>query len=261
MKHQDNVFLLTLIDFLFQIIFFGLFIYVAYSAQEDPSFRSAVKELQQKFGLTSGTKVTEAMKQLPSSLSDLQDSARELPKLKKAQERLGFSNLTELTDELTRMAPIREVKAATELSKAVGGAANAEALAALVKTAGGIDGAKEAIGRYVKEGVGKPHCLPQIDAQGKVTGARPLATVKAYEDVIVFEALTPELSSVLKALGYDYAAIHTLPLRGFDERFRQMARVLPDCIHSINFVEMTRFVEPRDAARRHFRLAIRKGIP
>ena len=71
-RRSDNVFLLTLVDFLVQIIFFGLFIFVVYQALLN----------------------REAKQYNPGDVNE-------------AIERAGVSNLKELIDELSKLAPIR----------------------------------------------------------------------------------------------------------------------------------------------------------
>ncbi len=77
---RDDVFFFVLIDFLVQAIFFGLFIFVVYQAD---------------------------IKKKQAQSRDAVDAA-------------GVSDLTELTDELSRLAPLK-LKELNELIKKAGG--------------------------------------------------------------------------------------------------------------------------------------------
>lgn len=67
-KHSDTVFLLTLIDFLLQIIFLGLFVYVMNNSTEqdnpDPLARAAYDGLAHRYGSSSVSELTDILTRL-----------------------------------------------------------------------------------------------------------------------------------------------------------------------------------------------------
>src|SRR4051794_2255230 len=112
MRRTDDVFFFTLIDFLVQVLFFGLLLFVVAKVKEQAAEMKLAKE------------------------------SAEVEKIKKAT---GISDLTELTDTLTRLAPITELKGTADF----------------IRSVGGIEKVKEGLDRLHKydEGSGKPPCL------------------------------------------------------------------------------------------------------
>jgi hypothetical protein len=160
-RRADDVFFFTLIDFLAQI-FFGLLLYVVGQA---------------------------ALAQKQTSKADVVAQAEEL------ESATGFSNLAELTDYLTRLAPATEWKGVADFFSERGGLVKARDTLGVVARAGGPEKLAEAPDKLRKyeEGTGKPPCLFDVVNDRKVP--RPLATVVATDDTIRFPASTPDLRS------------------------------------------------------------------
>src|SRR5262245_962960 len=112
MRRTDDVFFFTLVDFLVQVFFFGLLLFVVAGVSKGEAERKLAKERQ------------------------------ELEEIKRAA---GVSNLTELTDFLTKMAPVNELRGTSEF----------------ISKMGGVEKVKEALVKLQKyeEGSGKPPCL------------------------------------------------------------------------------------------------------
>jgi hypothetical protein len=238
MKRSDDVFFFVLIDFLLQAFFFGLLLYVAAQAVQS----SADNEL---------------------------DSLKERIKEEDQQVKsLGFSKLTELLDYLTKMVPANElkglaeffskaggydkVKASVEAVKNAGGADKVAASVALVKESGGPEKVREGVELLRKAGLGKPSCNNE---NGR---AKAVATVVASDSTIRFESETPELSQALALLGVNFEDVKELTLSQFRRTFAPLESKQPDCRYTLRFVETTRYVDARDAARFAFYLNITK---
>jgi hypothetical protein len=206
MRRTDTVFLLTLIDFLFQIIFFGVFLYAIYMATTDESKRNSdIKRLQSYFGI---------------------------------------GDLTVLTDELTRLGPIEEIRKALKIKLQLGDTQDAEAVAqalAYIEAKGGKEKIDQAI-RKLEEGAGKPHCIT-FPANKKV--ALELAEVTATDERIVFSEKTEELSKLLKRLNINYSNVRDLSFQEFQSAFRPVLDLEPNCRYTLRFVEKTDFVHAR----------------
>jgi hypothetical protein len=234
---QDSVFLLTLVDFLFQIIFFGLFAYAISVATENTDWKSAAVALQQKFKDESPADVQKVVDAMPDDAERLKAAMANEEAAKRLEAHFGVSDLTELTDELTRMAPMDQLRSASKL----------------IQKAGSVDRANDAVERYLKSGIGKPACLLADVAKNR---AKPLATVVGYEDHLEFQAETPELSVVLSNMGTDYASVHSLPLAQFKQAFSKLGALYPDCMYTFDLIEKTRYVEPRDAATANWNVRV-----
>jgi hypothetical protein len=236
MKRTDDVFFFTLIDFLVQVFFFGLLLYVVGQA--------ALKHKQQEAAKT------------------LEDADKHAA----IAQASGFSNLTQLLDHLTKLAPVTEwkgvadffsdaggfekVKAAVDVVNKAGGPEQVSTATGLVADAGGPERVKEAVELLRKAGLGKPSCN---NANGR---PKPAATVVATDSTIRFEGNTPELAEALKLLGLEFAAVQELPLADFRKTFAPLNAKRPDCRYTLRFLESTRFVDARDAARFTFYLHI-----
>jgi hypothetical protein len=226
---QENVFLLTLVDFLFQIIFFGLFAYAISIATENTDWKSAALALQEKFKDETPAQVQAVVDAMPSDAESMKRALASEDAAHRLEQHFGKSTLTELTDELTRMAPADQLRSANRL----------------IQKVGSVERANDAVDRYLKSGVGKPACLLADGAKGR---AKPLATVIGYENRLEFQAETPELAVVLAKMETDFASVRSLPLAQFKRVFGRLGALYPDCMYTFDLVEKTRYVEPRDAA-------------
>ena len=220
-KSSDNVFLLTLVDFLVQVIFFGLFVFVVYQVT-----RKANAE------------------------------AYDRKQVDQAIEMAGVSNLTELTDELSRLAPVR----LKGLSQALGkdpSAKDVEAMIAAIDQSGGAKGTSDALSRLAKleKGSGKPACL--LESSGGERRARTLASAVGSGNSISFTGPTPQLITLLSEVGLSYSQVQSLGFRQFTQTFSRVLKKYPDCRYTIEFRETTRMVDARDAAGQIFYLRIR----
>jgi hypothetical protein len=245
MKRNNDVYFITLIDLLVQILFLGLLLYVVAKAGSEKEQRRQDKE-------------SEAVQRL----------------LKAS----GVSNITELTDELTKLAPLKELKGTADFIARAGGVAAANKILDTTKQVGGVDQLRtvvqdakvmhglvervggidkiDAIVKKYEEGSGKPPCLFDM-ANGKKS-VRSLATVVADDSTITFERTNPDLEAVLAALGTSYSAVQHLTFSEFSGTFANLTKIKPECRYTLHMVEQTDLVHARDAARFAFYLQITK---
>lgn len=211
MKKDDSVFFFTLVDFLVSTLFFGLVIYAM---------------VGQRVAVVAQAQSTNAAN------------------TKRLVESTGVSDLTELTDLLTRLGPVRELaKQKRDFAQ----------LDSLVAATGGIDSVRRAIARLRQaEGYGKPPCRYSTDGTRKIP--TDVATLEGGDSTIKIVATTPVFDSIASSLGQSLPAGAIL---GFTEFRKAVAGVVqrePSCRFFVEFRERTRFVDARDAAASAFRL-------
>lgn len=222
-RRSNDVFLLTLVDFLIQIIFFSLFVFVVYQALiNDPNAKNY-------------------------------DNAQ----VTKTIEAAGVSNLTELTDELTKLAPVSLKGFNEALGKDVRPGDIEEAAKAINK-AGGAEKLGAAVERLAKLELGsnKPACIYTVENGEKTTTT--LATAVGSATSITFTSNTPELATLLSSIGLRYDDVKSLSLSRFKQVLAPVLRNQPDCRYTIVLRETTRLVNARDAAGQIFYLRIRR---
>lgn len=249
MKKNNDVFFLTLIDFLLQVLFFGLVIFALMSA------------------------LTQKQKS---------EKAAEDERVKELIKAAGVSNITELTDELTKLAPINELKGTSDFLQKLGSVENAQKIAELSQQAGGpaalvaeleasrklaatVEQGSHSVSdiqqrleklRKLEEGQGAAPCL--FTMQGTRKRAKPVATVTASDTSIRLDSAEPEFDEVLKLLGRTSESVAELTLTQFADAFRPLSRLKPECRYTLRFVENTQFVHARDAAQVAFYLSFQK---
>jgi hypothetical protein len=222
-RRSDNVFLLTLVDFLIQIIFFGLFVFAVWHAVLN---RGAEKRY------------------------DPQD-------VKDAVEQAGVSNLKELVDELSKLAPVRLKGMNDALGKDLT-ADEVKMVHEAIRQAGGADGLASAMQRLAKleQGSDKPPCLfEMVNGQRR---AKTLATAVGTGSTISFSGSTPELEQLLAELGLSYGRVQTLGVREFPRVFAGVLKVHPACRFTITLRETTSMVTARDAVGQIFYTRLRR---
>jgi len=219
LKDSDDVFFFTLIDFLLQVFFFGLLLFVVGQAGKAEDEERLRKERTQ------------------------------FDEVKKAA---GVSNLAELTDYLTRLAPVKDLKGLADFITGAGGLDKAKETAKVVQDAGGPVKIKESLDklRKLEEGTGRLPCIFTV-VDGK-RQAIPLATVVASETNIRFESNTPALTEVLSLLGRTFDSVRDLPLQEFRSAFGRLTQLKSDCRYTLRVIETTRFVDGRDAVSSAF---------
>ena len=222
LQRSDSVFLLTLVDFLIQIIFFGLFLFVVYQ-----------------------TILQREKRRYDAAMVD------------RAITAAGVSNLTELVDELSKLAPVR-LKGFNAALGNQSDEAHVKQAAESIRNAGGAVGVTDAMNRLAKleRGNGLPACLEET--VGGTRRAVTLATAIGTGSSIAFEAPTPQLARLLGEIGLEFGAVRSLGLRDFTRTFYPVLVKYPRCRYTIVLRETTRMVNARDAAGQIFYLKLRR---
>jgi len=205
MRQTEHVLYITLIDFLLQILFFGIVVSVIYAVAQ----REETRNLD------------------PEQARDTVERIRNLT---------GISDLTILTDELTRLGPLQpavmHAKLGREMEKDI-------------SEAGGAESARKILAEQnARRGQGKPSCLD---------GGAKLATFHAYPDRIELRhPLTGEMEKLLSRMGLTPSRVARLALSEFRTTFEPVKQLEPDCRYNIELVEHSFDTRPRDAARSVF---------
>ena len=209
-NRRDDVFFLILIDFLVQILFFGLFLFVAYQA--------SLKKDQEK--------MTEAV-----------DAA-------------GVSDITELTDDLTRLAPLK-LRELSDLTQKLGGPDEVKRLLERAQQEGGAQVAISKLDKLRKlAGSDKPSCQFE-EGTGK---PKALMLVVATGRTLTIKAGSPALSAMEGRLAGSVSVGQSLSPDNFERTFRPLLTQKPNCRYFIRFQERTELLAPRRAADRVFYL-------
>jgi len=228
MKRGDDVFFFTLIDFLLQVFFFGLLLFVVLQAKSKDDGAALQREEAAKERLLKG---------------------------------VGVSSLTELTDLLTRLAPLEELRGTSEFMARNGGASKAISAVEVIKTAGGTENVdklaqqlKIANARVseLEGGWGKASCLPNVTTNGKVQ-PKSIARVVVDDDVITLEEPTPEMLELLARHGLTFSAVEKLTPPQFRTAFSPVVSKQPECRYFLNAVTRTKYLEPMRAVWSGFR--------
>ena len=218
MRQSEHILYITLIDFLLQILFLGMVVGVIYAANKNP------KSEEQK--------VEEAQ--------SAQDNLLNIKKL------TGVSNITELTDLLTRLGPLQE---------AYKNAANFEKIASDIDKVGGLDSTKKILSDHaaISGGQGSKSCLPN---------KAKLATLHVFRDRIELGSYDPkEFPNLLEKLSLSKQKVERLTLDEFTKLFSQVKTLFPDCKFNVDVVEHSFDTRPRDVIRPIFWPATYKKAP
>jgi hypothetical protein len=203
MRQSEHVLYITLVDFLLQLLFLGMVVSVIYTAaQPDPEEAQLNKSIVEQIKKTT-----------------------------------GISDLTVLTDLLTRLGPLNQVQTKADLGRDLEDA---------VKKVGGKDEALNLLNAAAKKGQGLPPCL----AKGE-----KLATFHAYAERIEIQSpVTSEMSGLLKGLGLTLDSVAKLSLTDFLRVFSPViARNQKEqCIYNVVLIEHVYDTRPRDVIRKTF---------
>lgn len=223
LRRSNDVFLLTLVDFLVQVIFFALFIFVVYQAMiRDPKAKK------------------------PDQVAVAQ-----------AIELAGVSDLTELTDELSKLAPVGLKGFNSKLGPdpQIG---DIQRTADAIQKAGGAKLLPEKLARLEKleRGQGKPSCL--YETIGGERKPKLMAKAVGTASSITFVERTPEFDKLLASLGLNFGQVRSLSLSAFQRTLGPIVTKHPDCRYTIMLRETTNLVNARDAAQQIFYVAVRR---
>lgn len=212
------MFWLTLVDFLVQIIFFGLFMGVIYLV----------------IGANGAAEKVPVVREISETPSE--DATTTYARDS------GYPGAAELTDELSRLVPASGFQ---RFKKAVEDAGGSDAVVERLRSANRHD--------EKLKGLGRPPCLTGQDG----IGYRSIAHVRAYDDRIEFLNDTEDLEEALKDLGVTYDQVRVLSLDEFRQRFSRLHVVRPECVHYLDVEEHYASIGTRDAIEGAFILGKR----
>ncbi len=241
MKDKSSVFLLTLVDFLVQIIFVGLFLYVI-----EVSVQSSEK----------------------GKITSIEDQLGEITKS------YGVSDFVKLTDELTKLIPakdfksdevkkkwkdlvdkdgVKEIIKKVELLDKQGGINELEKKVALVNNEGGIKDLEKKLDEWANctgksRGYGKPPCFYILDKNGNKI-PKDIATIIVTDTTVTFEAETEELQEILFKLGYTFDEVNSLSINDFVINFRKLKEVYTECNCHVRYIDKSGKLAPYKAIR------------
>jgi hypothetical protein len=200
-KDSNDIIFLTLIDFLIQLIFLGIVIGVLYSISQ--SSKDKVDPVKYK---------------------------EEMDSINQIKKATGISDLTKLTDQLTRLGPMQDVSKKIEV---------ASKLENSIKALGGLDQANKTLEDKIKKsGQGKPACLPN---------GLFLTTIDAYEDHLEIRTpLTSEFLALLNEIGVNDNELKMMTFNKFRTAFQPVLTKHPECRYNVKVMEYSKFIEPRD---------------
>ncbi len=218
MRQTEHILYITLIDFLLQILFLGMVVGVIYAATKDP-------------------KVEDPKAQQAKSA---QETLLNIKKL------TGVSNITELTDLLTRLGPLQQAN-----KKVV----DFDNISSDVDKVGGLNSAKKILADHaaISGGQGSKSCLPN---------KAKLATLHVFRDRIELGSYDPkEFPDLLEKLSLSKQKVERLSLDEFTKSFGQVKTLFPDCKFNVDVVEHSFDTRPRDVIRPIFWAATYKKAP
>jgi hypothetical protein len=216
-KQSNDVFFFTLIDFLAQALFFGLVLIVLHKAahrNEDAAARQAAREAQE-------------------SRVAVQHTLRAA----------GVSNLTELTDYLTRLSPNHDLRGTAEFFDSAGGINRVKEVQAIAAAAGGTERLREKLKKY-DEAYGLHPC--HTTRQGKPV---PIATLELHDDQVVVQSRTKEFDRLIERLGTSTRETASLSLAEFQTAFAGLRALERECRHYVNVRACTRFLDPAESVQ------------
>ena len=211
MKRGDDVFLFTLVDFLLQILFFGLLLYVVSRSLAPPSLSA-------------------------------DESKAKTQLLKEAK----ISNLVELTDILTKMGPLDQLPGTAEFLQKSGGVSAVKATVDTMQQVGGAEKVKYLqadikVKEQELEGLrtemkawGTPSCLYDTVA-GKVR-PRNLAKVRVFDDRVELESPSTDMRDLLSSMNLEFDSVKRLNHASFRKTFAPLIVQKPSCRYFLEVV-------------------------
>jgi hypothetical protein len=227
MRPSDDVFFFTLIDFLLQVFFFGLLLFVAGRAVEGER--------------------------------DHQRDARD-KQVDQVIKATGVSNISELSDLLTRLVPLDKLRGTADFISRNGGEKKVEEAIRSIQAAGGVDRIGELknenaalMERVAKlEGWGKVSCLPNVMVNGR-SQPKLIATAVVGDDIISLQDPTQEMHTLLAVHGLEFENVKRLSLSAFRSTFAPVVVKQPECRYFLAVRRETRYFEPMGAIWTAFR--------
>lgn len=218
MRQDDSVFFFTLIDFLVQVLFFGLAFYSVAAYNDKKAMRQIVKvEVSEARRIQDWT-WSKSISHLATSLAPLE------------KPRDNFHEWAEFISA----HDLQNVKLTFDF----------------VEKNGGL----ESLGRAVRA-LGQPSCL---DADRERNSVTAVAGFLLFDSEILVQQLSPMFAEVDGLLGTRTRVGEVLPLDNFRARYKRLPSLRSDCRYFVNVREETPLKAARDAVESAFLLASRR---
>jgi hypothetical protein len=228
MRRADDVYFFTLIDFLVQVFFFGLLLYVVGQGASADVERKQVDEAK---------------------------------KVKTVVGWTGFSTLTELTDYLGRLAPPTDFRGWADFMSKQGKVVDqrniteSNAARELVDRNGGVTEVERKLEAYAKA-FGLPPC-ESTNIDGRIQPIS-IATVRLENGSISLVKTTGEFDKALSSADISLKVGDVLSLSEFRSRLMPIRLSHPDCRHFVDAEVKSDLLAPMDALQAVFRIASRR---
>jgi hypothetical protein len=230
MNKSDEVFFFTLVDFLLQVFFFGLLLYVFALSQEG--------ELKKKYEQAQ------------------QESANSANASTQVSKWTGFPTLTLLNDFLNKLTPPADFRGWAQFMSQYKNVDMAREATIFVNEAGGIEDIKVKLKKY-EEAYGLPPCVSEARAGKKVPLS--VATIRLEDSHLeIVSSRAPEFGVVLASLGATADDVRRLTLSDFRRVFTPLRQHNPTCRYFVDVEVRSQYLAPMDALQSGFRIGTRR---
>jgi len=209
MKTSNDVFFFVLVDFLAQALFVFLLVV-------------AIQRHRQSQRETEAQRATAVVHEVDEVL-----------------RAAGVSNLTELTDELTRLSPSHDLRGTADFVASSGGLKHLREHEEIIRSAGGKDEILKKLQAY-----GLPPCLK--DATGKPIA---LATLEVHDDAVIVSEPTDNWPRLVAQLGHLVPSAR-VPLKKFLKDFAGLQRLERSCQYYVRIRACTKLALPLEKVSR-----------
>jgi hypothetical protein len=171
-------------------------------------------------------------------------------KMKEAVDAAGVSDITELTDDLTRLAPLK-LRELSDLTQKLGGPDEVQRLLERAQQEGGAQVAISKLDKLRKlAGSDLPSCQFE-EGTGK---PKALMTVLAAGRTLTIKSGSPALTAMAGQLAGNVSVGQAMSPDSFERTFSPLLAQKKYCRYFIRFQERTELLAPRRAADRVFYL-------
>lgn len=163
----------------------------------------------------------------------------------------GVSNLTELTDDLSKLGPLKELKGTADFISRNGGLTKVEETVKVINSSGGIEEVKKAVKSY-EEAYGKKPCH-YLTVAGKQV-PKTLAFFRVNDNNIEMLSSSEEMNLLLAKLGKTSDEVKVQGLEEFKSTFAPIKTLYPNCAHFVEVKVNTKFILPMRSVWAHFKI-------
>lgn len=201
MKRNDDVFFFTLVDFLLQVFFFGLLLYVVSAV--------AAKAKEAKVN-DNAAKIEQTQAQI-----------------KRIESWTGFSSITELTDYLSNLAPPQDFRGWADFMSKHKDVKPVASAIEYIQDKGGIATVKANLQKF-EDAYGLPPCYFTESADGKIS-PRAVATLLVEDTKISLSQSSSEFDALISSSGIQFGIGQSMNLEVFSKTFAQFKQAGRKC--------------------------------